>query len=90
MTTVIRQNKDWLNEQISEAVDYIVDTQLDSIKQMIANNILEQLYFSGCSMHSQDDTEQCGKLVIEIDLPDPMTCGDLLESTEGISAGMML
>ena len=43
---------------------------------------MEQLYFSGCLMHSRDYTEQCGKLVIEIDLPDPEGCEEALQKMD--------
>lgn len=82
MTTYIRQNGDWLKEQISEAIDYLLDTEREKIKGMLMKSLMEQLYFSGCLMHSRDYTEQCGKLVIEIDLPDPEGCEEALQKMD--------
>ncbi len=89
MTTVIRQNGDWLKEQISEAVDYMLDNDRGRIKELIIRNLMEQLYFTGCLMHSDNDTEQCGKLVIEIDLPNPEKCDEALEKMD-FSIAMMI
>ena len=88
MTTVIRENRDWLKEQISEAVDFMLDNDRGKIKEMLIRNLMEQLYFSGCLMHSDNNTEQRGKLIIEIDLPDPEKCDEALEKMD-FSIGMM-
>jgi hypothetical protein len=37
---------------------------------------MEQLIITGYAAHMNNDTYQCGKLVIEIDLPDPETCAE--------------
>ena len=80
MTSVISKDKDWFVQQISEAVDYMFEKEGDRIKELLTRNLLEQLYFTGCSMHMDDDTRQRGKLVIEIDLPDPDGCGVVFEN----------
>ena len=89
MTTVIRQNKDWLVQQISEAVDYVIETQLDAVKQFLTRSMMEQLYFSGYIEHSGNETDKPGKLVIEIDLPNSEECDKALDKMESFTESML-
>ena len=89
MTTVIREDKDWLVQQISEAVDYVVDKQLDTVKQFLIRSMMEQLYFSGCFEHSGNETDKPGKLVIEIDLPNSEECDKALDKMESFTESML-
>ena len=78
MTTLIRQDKDWLEGQVSGAVEDYLDEYRDRIVEDITRGVLCQLFTSGCASMTQFDTDQCGKLVIEIDLPDPESCEEFI------------
>lgn len=80
MTSVIRKDKDWLESQISDAVDFMLDNEGDKIREILVRNFMEQLYFVGCAMYIDEGTNQRGKLVIEIDLPDREGCGVVFEN----------
>ena len=88
MTTVIHEDKDWLKMQVSEAVDFVVEKQLDTIKGFLIRNLMEQLYFMGCLEHQNNHSRQPGKLVIEIDLPNSEDCGKILDHVESFEDGV--
>ena len=78
MTTYIREDKDWLESQISEAIGGYLEDFRDRIIEDIAKIVLNQIFTTACASMTHIDTNQCGKLVIEIDLPDPESCEEFI------------
>ncbi len=80
MTTLIRQNKDWLEEQLSEAIGDYLESYRDIIIEDISRCVIGQIFSDSIFSHSKIKSNQCGKLVIEIDIPDPETCKEFVNS----------
>jgi hypothetical protein len=78
MTTIIRQNKDWLQDIIAGSIEDLLEEQKERIVDAVTKAVVGQVFAAGCISQARIDTNQCGKLVIEIDLPDPMTCEDFI------------
>ena len=80
MTTIIRENFEWLEYQVSRAVDDYLDTYRERIIHDITLEVMRQVFTVACSSMANVDSNQCGKLVIEIDLPDPESCDDMFNN----------
>ncbi len=78
MTTIIRQNRDWLQDIIAGSIEDLLEEQKERIVDAVTKAVVGQVFAAGCISQARIDTNQCGKLVIEIDLPDPMTCEDFI------------
>ena len=78
MTTLIRQNKDWLQEIIAGSIEDLLEEQREKIVDAVTKAVIGQVFAAGCVSQAQIVSNQCGKLVIEIDLPDPETCVDFI------------
>ena len=78
MTTLIRQNKDWLQEIIAGSIEDLLEEQREKIVGAVTKAVIGQIFAAGCVSQARVDTNQCGKLVIEMDLPDPETCEDFI------------
>jgi len=78
MTTLIRQNKDWLQDIVAGSIEDLLEEQKERIVDAVTKVVIGQIFTAGCVSQARIDTNQCGKLVIEIDLPDPETCEDFI------------
>ena len=89
MTTLIRQNRDWLQDIISGSIEDLLEEQREKIVDAVTKAVIGQIFAAGCVSQARADTNQCGKLVIEIDLPDPETCEDFINEDYMNGCGFM-
>ena len=89
MTTLIRQNRDWLQEIVAGSIEDLLEEQREKIVDVVTKAVIGQIFASGCVSQARVDTNQCGKLVIEIDLPDPETCEDFINGDYTYGYGFM-
>ena len=78
MTTLIRQNKDWLEEMVSGAIEEYLEDFRDRIVEDLTRIVLRQIFTAACASMTHINSDQCGKLTIEINLPDPESCEEFI------------
>ena len=80
MTTVIKKDKNWLKEEIENGVYGYLDLQAESLSNIIMKYVYEQIYLSACAVNIESETDDPGKLIIEIDIPTPDECVDAIDN----------
>ena len=67
-----------MQEIVAGSIEDLLEEQREKIVGAVTKAVIGQIFAAGCVSQARVDTNQCGKLVIEIDLPDPETCEDFI------------
>ena len=78
MTTIISKDRDWLKDEIESGIQGFFDNEGDYFVNLIMKYVLEQIYLSGVSINSESDNDDPAILRIELRIPNPDKCCDIM------------
>ena len=85
MTHLLIRDKAWLIDEIETAVDGFLDLERDILIDLITKRVFEQIFMSACAANTDDSCTSEATLQINIPIPDPDACAELIDGFRPIT-----
>ncbi len=84
MTNIIRKDKHWLKEEIESGIQGYFEMNWEYLCNAIMKDIYRQLFLSACAVNLESKNDDPAKLVIEIDIPTPDECAEIMDNINSV------
>lgn len=84
MTNIIRKDKDWLKEEIESGIQGYIEMNWEYLCNAIMKDVYRQLFLSACAVNLESENDDPAKLVIEIDIPTPDECAEIMDNINSV------